>query len=1097
MKLTKWLVAILGAAAMLTSCVDDFDTNGFTVQKPGDNADYEYLNKYQPLKSYLDRNAHPNFKVSAALNAEEFNKKENIFTLAYANFDEIVAGNAMKMSSVVTDKGEFNYGTVQAFVSAAETAGLTIYGHTLAWHSQQPVKWLNTLIADKPKPVDPNAGGGNVTIVQEEVTTVTYTDGGFPFYPMGCEPPVIDGALHFEPTGDWSQFFITNAIALPEPGNYVAILKIKSSKEGKVTLTAQNGWSDQQLLNGDVNLAGTGDFEDIAIAFNGITCEPSANYDFILKPETFDAVLDVKSLTIMHLKEVAGPSTVTEDKEIATTTYTDGGFPFYPMGCEPPVVNGAIHFEPSGEWSQFFITNAISLPEPGDYSAILTIKSSKEGKITLTTQNGWSDQQLLNGDVNLTGGDDFEEVEIAFNGITCAPSANYDFILKPEMFDGVLDVKSLKIVQHITKTVGGGDAPEYMDVWTNELINSAFDPNASMESFIARGLDKNDEPAEVIVGGGPDGKNAIVIKGKTQTTNPWDTQFFVYTPNKKWEAGEKYRFHMYYKATQAVGTDTQVHGTPGDYKHWQMLSPNPEFTTEWQEKTWEGSIPSEGAGNQQSIAFNLNKNRTAGDGEAETVGQIDYYFSDITWESYSQVEVPKVEIVRVDYVNNSDMEGADASNFARKENNGQTEYVITDGVGRNGSRGVQVLSKAGAAEDWDTQFWIKLNEPLDAGETVTVQFDYKASANATGDTQAHGTPGDYAHWACIGSVDFTTEWQTYNYELSVDGSMASKGGLGSIAFNLSKDRDNDITYYFDNIKVFSEREEEIKNTIPLTPEEKRDTLVYAMKKWIDGMMDATEGKVKAWDLINEAVAGDGNVNGYYDLQHFDGYASGSWDVGGDAFYWQDYFGAENYGVVVEKMAREAYARQEEANPADLKLFVNDYNLESTWDNNKKLESLIYWIGVWEQGGAKIDGIGTQMHISYYRNAADQENQKEHITRMFEMMRDAKSPVDGHKYLVRVSELDMGIADKQFGTALKNGELTFEDEKAMADYYEWIIKEYFRIIPEDQQYGITQWCITDSPKGSGWRAEEPVGLWYLDYSRKPAYAGWAKGLGAQE
>ncbi len=1058
---------------MLTSCVDDFDTNGYVVNKPGNSADYEYLNDYEPLKNYVDRTAHPNFKVSGALTASEFNNKGNVYTLARANFDEVVAGNAMKMASVVSDKGEFNYGTVSDFVAAAEAGGLTVYGHTLAWHSQQPVKWLSKLIADKPKPVDPS---GPTEIKQEEVKKVTYTDGKFPFFPMGCEPPVINGAIHFEPSGEWSQFFITNAIGL-KPGNYVAILEIQSDKAGKVTLTAQNGWSDQQLLNGDVNLEEG--WNEVAVAFNGITCTPSENYDFILKPEMFDGVLDVKSLTICELKEVAGSSTVTEDKDITTIKYTDGKFPFFPMGCEPPVIGGALHFEPSGEWSQFFITNAIKL-EPGDFSAILTIKSSKEGKVTLTAQNGWSNQQLLNGDVNLTGGEDFEEVEVKFNGITCEPSENYDFILKPEMFDGILDVKSLKIVQHITKTVGG-DTPEYKEVWTNQVTNSDMKEGVSMESFIARDQVKSDTPADIVIGGGPNGMNSIKIVGKTNPAEEWDTQFFVYTPNKKWEAGEKYKFHMWYKASKGIGTDTQVHAGPGDYKHWQMLSPNPTFTTDWQEGTWEGTIPSEGAGAQQSIAFNLNKNKADDPGTS-----IIYEFAGITWESCQLVEVPKVEVVVTEYVTNSDMEGTEAANFVRKENNGALETVITAGVGVGGSRGVQVTSNAGAEQDWDTQFWIKLNEPLAENDVVNVQFDYKASAPATGDTQAHGEPGDYAHWQCIGSPNFTTEWQTYSQVLKVDGSMASKGGLKSIAFNLSKDRDKQVTYYFDNIRVWKEEEHEIKSTIPLTPEEKRDTLIYAMQQWIYGMMEATEGKVKSWDLINEAVSGGGNVNGYYDLQHYDGFESGTWDVGGDAFYWQDYFGSENYGVIVDSIARNAYAQQEGANPADLKLFINDYNLESTWDNNKKLESLIYWIGVWESKGAKIDGIGTQMHISYIRDAAQQENQKKHITRMFELMAQTGK-------LVRISELDMGVCDKQFGEAVKTTDMTFADEKAMADYYQWIIEEYFRIVPPAQQYGICQWCLTDAPESSGWRGGEPVGLWYLDYSRKPAYGGWAEGL----
>ncbi len=36
-----------------------------------------------------------------------------------------------------------------------------------------------------------------------------------------------------------------------------------------------------------------------------------------------------------------------------------------------------------------------------------------------------------------------------------------------------------------------------------------------------------------------------------------------------------------------------------------------------------------------------------------------------------------------------------------------------------------------------------------------------------------------------------------------------------------------------------------------------------------------------------------------------------------------------------------------ADSQDTKLFINDYNLESDWDNNMKLKSLIEWIKRWE------------------------------------------------------------------------------------------------------------------------------------------------------
>ena len=272
--------------------------------------------------------------------------------------------------------------------------------------------------------------------------------------------------------------------------------------------------------------------------------------------------------------------------------------------------------------------------------------------------------------------------------------------------------------------------------------------------------------------------------------------------------------------------------------------------------------------------------------------------------------------------------------------------------------------------------------------------------------------------------------------------------------------------------------------IPRTQEERHDALVEAMDKWIKGMMEACDGKVKAWDLVNEAIAGEGNDGeGNYILQSSKLSNSGSWDVGGDKFYWQDYMGDLDY-------VRQACRLARKYGPEDVKLFINDYNLESDWDDNKKVKSLVNWIKKWEADGVtKIDGIGTQMHISCYEDANLMKSAKDHITKMFEI-------IAASGKLCRVSEMDMGYVrgSNKWGGSVKSGQLTESEHKKMADFYEWIFKEFFRIIPPAQQWGICQWCPTDAPANSGWRGGEPVGIWDLSYYRKHVYAGFVRGLG---
>ena len=373
---------------------------------------------------------------------------------------------------------------------------------------------------------------------------------------------------------------------------------------------------------------------------------------------------------------------------------------------------------------------------------------------------------------------------------------------------------------------------------------------------------------------------------------------------------------------------------------------------------------------------------------------------------------------------------------------------------------------------WDVQFLAM------TGIKTLIDEDCKVTITVRGSKagKLHSKMGDWSTGWSSGvcpDIEFTDEWQdverTYVPVLADNFLLLQCGDfVGDI--------------YIKKITVEGLKTKYVKQTA----QEMHDTLVYAMDKWIKGMMNACGGKVKAWDLVNEAISGGGDDGwGNYLLQHSTNYSANSnpdatWDVGGDAFYWQDYLGNIDY-------VRQACRLARKYGPEDIKLFINDYNLESDWDNNKKLRSLIDWIRKWEADGVtKIDGIGTQMHISYSENSSAQASKKNAITNMFSLM------AATGKY-VRVSEMDMGYVDAS-GNNVPTAKMTEEQHKNMANFYEWIIKEYLRLVPPAQQWGICQWCVTDSPEKSGWRANTPVGIWDLNYYRKHVYAGFVRGLG---
>ena len=736
MKRYNYLIGALALAPVMAGCADYFDTNNYTVEKPAETAQYEYLKAYQPLTTYVDRAAHPGFLLGTGVNAEEYLKGSAVFLLTNSNFDQVTTGNAMKYASVVADDGTMNFGTVRDFVGAATEAGLEVYGHTLCWHEQQNVKWLNSLIADKTVEIDPNEK------IEVEDAVADFTQGA------QC---------------GWGQF----------------------------------GNSSGPIINSDGYFELTQD-------------TPTANF-----------------------------------------------------------------------WElQYQIIGSVGLKAGQQYTLKVMVKGSGEGKIRGKVGDWSGGAEFGNG---ISFGTDWEEKTLNF---TAAVDGNNFVLFQHGDFVGTIQIQYVKIIHEEAPAVG------------------------YFESLISNGNLEGDEVAN----------------------------FYVTQPS-----------------------------TGG---------PNPA--------------------------------------------------------------------------------------------------VLTPGAGADGSRGIVIESHDNPTNTWDTQFFLKSNVKLNEGDKIHVSFKYRADKSAGSESQAHGDPGSYIHWDGGLSLNFTPDWQTLDKTLTIDASMAGSDGMQTFAWNL-----NVLTeankYYFDDIVFEIER---TGNTIPLTPEEKAEILTAEMERWVKAMMEATEGKVKAWDVVNEPLSG-GPRGQRYDLQH-----AATSDNPANKFYWQDYLG-DNYVRVPIKFARQYFA-ENGGNPDDLKLFINDYNLESDWDNNQKLKSLLQWIEQWESDGVtKIDGIGSQMHVSYSLNPTTQKSKEEHIVKMYQLLASSGK-------LVRITELDMGITDEN-GNAIKTADLTFEQKMKMSDYFKFIVEKYFEIIPVSQQYGICAWAQTDSPEGSGWRAGEPIGLWDLNYSRKPAYGGFADGL----
>ena len=303
-------------------------------------------------------------------------------------------------------------------------------------------------------------------------------------------------------------------------------------------------------------------------------------------------------------------------------------------------------------------------------------------------------------------------------------------------------------------------------------------------------------------------------------------------------------------------------------------------------------------------------------------------------------------------------------------------------------------------------------------------------------------------------------WQTVKVEW-VPAKTATKGYL-LIEGNLNS------VLYIRNVHV----EHTPDNHRPQTKQEMNDTIRYAINKWCDGLMEANAGRIKSFDLIDKALDSKAEIEpGILDLKHST-----------DQIFWQDYLedathtGSELYGAIVSKAASEAFVKYG-GNAEELKFFVSETGLE----DQKRLESLKYWIKKWEDNGAKIDGINAELNLTYVENA---DNETVVNTLLDNLVKTGK--------LIRLSNFDVKYQDAD-GNAVMADKITKEQRQKLADFHAFVIKAYMSKVPKEQQAGLCKGNLFDLSNGSG----DPVGLWSKatngDWLRNATYKAFCDAL----
>ena len=462
----------------------------------------------------------------------------------------------------------------------------------------------------------------------------------------------------------------------------------------------------------------------------------------------------------------------------------------------------------------------------------------------------------------------------------------------------------------------------------------------------------------------------------------------------------------------------------------------------------------------------------------------------------------------------SDFNGGSTGGWGSWGSNKKDAGVVA-GAGQDGTAAL-VLENKGDGNAWEAQCAYTFDDALQGGKKYIIQF-YAKSTSAAGELQFQYQNGStYASQGGYNTFSVGTDWVKCEFTFTPAYDDANR-----IILNFGK---VGATYYIDNIKfglakdqtsatrgiqyVLARNGKARKATragskmyyILKTPAEKQAVLEGAMEAWVSGVANHLKEKNVVpfgYEVINEPIADGSNMyrglsegafggtwtdddgNTQYDAAPTEDDANGlTLNWGSGHWYWGYY--VPDYHVKAFQLARKYL-------PADTKLFVNDYNLETS---PKKLEALIKFAKeIDEKNGSPIvDGIGTQMHVTLNcsdnaeKNAANIAELKTKVDAMFQTMAATGK-------LVRVTELDLSLGT---GTPSSN------QYKAQSDAYRMIVESYKANVPEAQQSGITVWSLSDNEaEHEYWLKGQVPNLFDKDYKRKWAYKGFCDGIAGED
>jgi len=227
-----------------------------------------------------------------------------------------------------------------------------------------------------------------------------------------------------------------------------------------------------------------------------------------------------------------------------------------------------------------------------------------------------------------------------------------------------------------------------------------------------------------------------------------------------------------------------------------------------------------------------------------------------------------------------------------------------------------------------------------------------------------------------------------------------------------------------------------------------------LKAHVQTIVTHFAGKVVSWDVVNEALAEDGDssaVNGYRN----------------SVFYQK--MGAD--------FIDQAFINARAADPT-VDLFYNDFNIEN---GGTKTTNLLAMLDGMKARAIPITGVGFQMHVLLDWPSTS-------------TIEAAMKAVADRGLKVKISEFDVRVNNPYNSSATVYTSLTADAAAKQKERYRQIVASYMKVVPPAQRAGITTWGVwdTDSWLNTSSNPDWPL-LFDANFLPKPALQGFANGL----